>query len=63
MFHQHQWEDVSVDYTAPRGRVKAVERATEDLIDRLMFGVTNVTQRCVECRKLDTYTVTGKVSV
>jgi len=58
LFHTHNWEVVSTDYTAPRG-VK-VNNASEEVFQQLFSGVTHIYQKCSSCGDIQQKDVIGK---
>ena len=60
MFHRHKWEDVSCTYTPGLVNMNGDVECSEVLIERMMFGITNIIQRCTKCKKISSHQFIGK---
>lgn len=58
---RHLWETVAVEFTPP-SRGISIKGATPELVERLNFGITNITQTCANCSKVRVVTAAGKAS-
>jgi hypothetical protein len=55
-----EWVEVGRTYTRPPETVK-LGHGSQELIERITFGVTNIELRCSTCGDRKVVTVTGKV--
>lgn len=59
IFHHHQWVDEDKTFNPPIP-VKRFSDMDYGFAMRLLYGVTNVTQRCSECGEVAFRQTTGK---
>jgi len=57
---KHQWGELERRHT-PAIPNSSAEGVSEETIQMVMFGITNITQRCAVCGRTDVTTVVGKV--
>lgn len=62
LFHSHRWVTTGVLYTPPSPS-GSVSRATDELMLLLTQGITNITQRCTRCGRVDVQRHPGRVDV
>lgn len=60
MWCSHKWVETKRTYTPP-AYGSHVKHASEYLLQRMMFGLTNITQECSKCGRIEVRNVTGKV--
>lgn len=57
---RHRWVEVGRTFTPPADRpVRAW--GSDDVVDRTLYGFTNIEQRCTECGKVRVEQALGKV--
>lgn len=49
LFHRHHWREAGRTYTPPKGKWKTEGGLSEEMLQVLLQGVTNIELRCEEC--------------
>jgi hypothetical protein len=60
MFCRHQWVGVAQAFNPPRLEGPVKIGATED-VAQVLYGVTNIRERCTKCGRTRVVTVAGRV--
>lgn len=60
--HEHQWVETKRNFNLPSEYTKMKqENASDALIMRLVYGVTNIEQQCEVCGKIEIVSMSGKI--
>jgi hypothetical protein len=64
LFHRHHWIVTSKTFNGPMlGKMKSEGCYPEDFLERLLFGFTIITLRCLECGDLSFKRTNGKAEL
>lgn len=61
-FHIHNWELIKEYFPPLKDEVKSMKNPTSDQWNRIFYGVTVATDRCVDCGKIKQHTFIGEVN-
>lgn len=56
----HKWTEIERTYNPPAYGA-TVENASDNVIQSVAFGITNITQKCNKCGRTEVSTAIGKV--
>jgi hypothetical protein len=60
----HEWRVTGARYTPPiRRSVDILGFISDEFFERVLWGITTITQRCVRCNRTDVIVRPGKVDV
>lgn len=59
----HRWVEVGRTFTPPPPVPPKLENSTIEFGQQVIFGLTNIEQRCERCGRVDVAQFTGKLGV